>query len=332
MRLLALGGTVFLGRHLVDIAIRRGHDVTMFNRGIHNPGLYLDVERITGDRNIDLERLRGRTWDAVIDTSGMTPATVRASAVALSAAAGRYVFISSLSVYADVGVKGICEDGPVATLPDGASDEVTPETYGALKALCEQAVLEEFGQRGTIVRPGLIVGPFDPTDRFTYWPERIARGGEVLVPGTPPSPVQFIDVRDLASWTLDMAEGNRGGIFNATSPPDLFTMGDVAEECRSVSGSDAVFTWVPDEYLLQKEVGPWMELPLWIPLDGDTRGFFAISVRKALDDSLHIRPLSETVRATLDWAATQPGGEERKAGLDPAKEAEVLAGWHASKS
>ena len=329
MRLLILGGTVFLGRHIVHCALERGHDITLFNRGIHNPDLFPDVERLRGDRTITLEPLQGRSWDAVIDPSGQTPPSVRASAQLLARKSERYVFISSLSVLADTSQPGADESAPVEALPAGETEEFSIEKYGALKALCEQATRDAFGERAVIVRPGLIVGPDDPSDRFTYWPHRVAEGGEVLAPGKPENGIQIIDVRDLAYWTLAMAEGGPSGTYHATSPAGMMTMGDVVETSREVAGSDASFTWVPDEFLLEQEVGPWMELPLWIPDAPEMRGFYATSVQRAIDAGLRFRPLRDTIRATLDWDRTRPEDTERKAGLDRDKETRVLDAWHA---
>jgi 2'-hydroxyisoflavone reductase len=321
VKLLVLGGTKFLGRAVVECALAGGHEVTLFNRGETNPELFPDVEKLRGDRDGDLSALDGRSWDAVVDPSGYVPRVVRASAEALARnGVAHYVFVSSGSVYADVSVR-VNEGSPVARLPDPTSEEVA-EHYGALKGLCEAAVADAFPGRCTNVRAGLIVGPHDPTGRFTYWPHRIARGGEVLLPGRPERRLQFIDVRDLAAWMLDLAERRVEGTFNATGPVPPLTMGELAETCRAVSGSDATFTWVDDEFLVERDVGEWMELPLWIA-SPEYRHFMDVDVSKAVATGLGFRPLEETVRATLRDAALADN-----AGLAPEREAQILEEWH----
>jgi 2'-hydroxyisoflavone reductase len=324
MKLLILGGTVFLGRHLVEAAQARGHEITLFNRGQHNAALFPDVEKLRGDRSGDLSALQGRRWDAVIDTCGFVPRLVRASAELLADAIDHYTFVSSISVYADVSVIGIDESAPVGTLPDETIEEVTDETYGPLKALCEQAAEQAMPGRVLVVRPGLIVGPHDPTDRFTYWPHRVAQGGEVLAPGQPDRAVQFIDARDLAAWILRMVEARQTGVYNATGPDYLLTMAQVLEECQRQSGSDARFVWLDEQRLLDAGAGPWIELPLWIPETDEHRGFAAINCQKAFAVGLAFRPLAETVRDTLAWDATRPPDAERRAGLKPGREAHFL--------
>lgn len=318
MRLLLLGGPRFLGRAVTDAALAAGHEVTFFNRGRTNPELYPDVERLVGDRAEDLSPLGGRTWDAVIDTCGYLPGVVGASAEAL-AGTGVYCFVSSISVYADFSVP-VDEDSPVAELGDLPADEVTEASYGPLKALSEDAVHEVFDERALVVRPGLIVGPHDPTGRFTYWPHRIARGGEVLAPAPPDRPTQSIDVRDLGAWIVSLCERGAGGVFNATHPG--ITFGALLETCRTVAGVDADVTWVTPEFLLAHEVGQWMELPLW--LEGTETAYAdRVDVSRAVAAGLTFRPLEETVRGTLDAAATTEA-----AGLRPEREAELLEAWH----
>ena len=318
MKLLLLGGPRFLGRAIADAVLERGHALTFFNRGTTNPDLYLEVERIVGDRAGDLAALGGRTWDAVIDTSGYLPGEVRSSAEAL-AGCGLYCFVSSVSVYADF-ARPNDEDSRVAELGDLPADEVTNESYGALKALCEEAPREVFRERALVVRPGLIVGPHDPTGRFTYWPHRVARGGEVVAPAPPDRRTQVIDVRDLGEWTVELCEGGTPGTFNATHPGLMWS--ELLDSCRAVSGSDADVTWVPDEFLLEHEVGQWMELPLWLA-DPEMAAADDVSVRRALDAGLTFRPLAETVRGALEHAHTTEA-----AGLAPEREAELLATWH----
>ena len=323
MRLLVLGGTKFLGRAAVEAALERGHEVTLFNRGETNPELFPEAEKLRGDRGQDLSALEGRTWDAVIDPSGYVPHVVRSAAEALADSAGHYLFISSVSVYGDFSeprnedspLEELADDKPVDRLLDDYSN------YGALKALCERAVEETIPDRHAIVRPGLIVGPHDPTGRFTYWPHRIARGGEVLVPGPPEQTVQFVDVRDLADWLIDLSERKTGGRFNAIN--EGVSWQTLAETCRDVAGSDARFTFVDGDYLLEQEVGEWMELPLWLQ-DPEAVGMHRTDVSRALEAGLTFRPLTETVRGTLDEAQTTDN-----AGMAPEREAEILAAWKA---
>jgi 2'-hydroxyisoflavone reductase len=317
VRLLLLGGPRFLGRAVADAALTRGHELTFFNRGQTNPELYPEVERIVGDRASNLSGLVGRDWDAVIDTCGYLPAVVRASAETL-AGSGVYCFISSVSVYADQSVPPT-EESAVATLGDLPADEVTDQSYGALKALCEEEVRQLLAERALIVRPGLIVGPHDPTGRFTYWPHRVARGGEVLAPGTPGDPLQFVDVRDLAGWIVERTAESLGGTFNVTGHTLPFT--ELLEECRRVSDSDARFTWVASDWLLAQGVEEWMGVPLWIASPG-WEAANKVAIDRALDAGLTFRPLAETVRGALELAQTTD------AGLEPERETALLAEWH----
>ncbi len=328
MRMLILGGTVFLGRALIDAAHAAGHSVTLFNRGKSNPAPIAHVEQVHGDRATDLDRLAGRTWDAVIDTCGYVPRIVRLSAQALAQATPHYTFVSTLSVYRDVSRPGVDEEAPLGELADPAVEQVNGETYGPLKALCETAVTESLPGRSLVIRPGLIVGPHDPTDRFSYWPHRVAQGGEVLAPGTPGSSIQFIDVRDLAGWTVALAERGATGTYNATSEPGAVTMGGLLETCRTVSGSDATFTWASGDFLLAQGVQPWTDMPLWVPeADPAHGGFHAMSVARALAAGLTFRPVADTVADTLAWLATRPADYAWRAGLDRAREQEVLAAY-----
>ncbi|HZT43735.1 MAG TPA: SDR family oxidoreductase [Chthonomonadaceae bacterium] len=328
MKILIIGGTVFLGRSLVEAALARGHAITLFNRGQHNPDLFPEVEKLRGDRGGDLEALEGRRWDAVIDTCGYVPRVVRNTAGLLANTVDHYTFISSISVFSDFSQLGMDENGPLGTLEDAGTEEVNGETYGPLKVLCEQAAEEAMPGRVLTIRPGLIVGPWDPTDRFTYWPHRVAQGGEVLAPGRPEQPVQFIDVRDLAEWNVRMIEDGKTGVYNATGPDTPLAMGRLLEACKAVSGKNARFTWVSQEFLLEKGVQPWMELPLWVPEEADTAGFSAINVRKAISDGLTFRPLEDTIHATLEWDAARPADRSWQAGLKPEREAALLADWH----
>jgi 2'-hydroxyisoflavone reductase len=319
VKLLLLGGPRFLGRAVADAALERGHELTFFNRGTTNPELYPDVERIVGDRSGDLSGLEGRQWDAVVDTCGYLPSVVRASAGALASSGGLYCFVSSVSVYADFSLPND-EESPVGKLGELPNDEVTDESYGPLKALCEESVREIFDSRALVVRPGLIVGPHDPTGRFTYWPHRIARGGEVLAPGPPERVTQIIDVRDLATWIFALCERGTGGTYNAIHPG--VTVSELLDTCRAAAPGDARVTWVDDAFLLAEGVGEWMELPLWIA-DPALAAADRVSVERAVDAGLAFRPLVETVRGALDEAEPTAA-----AGLAPDREAELLAAWH----
>jgi 2'-hydroxyisoflavone reductase len=322
VKLLVLGGTRFLGRAVVDAAQPAGHELTLFNRGQTNPELYPGVEQLHGDRTEDLRPLRGRRWDAIVDTSGYVPGVVRASASALDGA-GVYCFVSSVSAYASF-AGPVREGDPEAELGDLPDDELLPDyaNYGALKALCEHAVREVFGDRALVVRPGLIVGPHDPTGRFTYWPHRFARGGDVLVPAPPERRVQFVDVRDVGEWIVRSCERGLTGTFNATGSG--LPWGELAEACRLEAETRLV--WVDDEFLLEHEVGQWMELPLWIA-DPDDVGIHMADVSRALGEGLTFRPLQATVRDTLTLA--EPTAS---AGLAPQREAELLAHWRERSS
>ncbi len=330
MRLLIIGGTVFVGRHLAEQALARGHSVTLFNRGRTNPGILPQAEHLTGDRNGDLAALRGRSWDAVVDTCGYHPRELRHMAAALDGAVGHYTFVSTLSVYPDDAPAGMTEHSPVAELAgDPEATEVSGESYGPLKALCERALLDGWSGNALVVRPGLIVGPYDRSDRFTYWPVRMQRGGDVLAPGDPDAPVQFVHAGDLAAFMLDLAEQGETGIFNATGPAQRLTMRETLVTCRDVTGSDVRLTWVDDAFLLEHNVGAYVEMPLWVP--ASYAGFSAVDCSKAVGRGLRFRPLAETVRETLAWHATRPADTNLRAGLTPDREAELLALWHLSR-
>jgi len=324
LKILVLGGTKFLGRATVEGALRRGHDLTLFNRGETNPGLFPDVEQLRGDRTKDLSAIAGRGWDAVVDPSGYLPAAVRASAEELRDRVGRYLFVSTISVYADLS-RGPTEKSARETLKDGQPEDelMLPgyENYGALKALAEDAVTEVYGDRAIIVRPGLIVGPYDPTGRFTYWPHRIARGGEFVIPAPPDDLQQFVDVRDLGAWIVRLLEDGASGAFNATQPGTSWD--ELVETATRVSGSDAAPVWIDPDWLEQQEVGQWMELPLWVH-DADSVGIHRADVSRALDAGLTFRPLDDVVRGTLDHAETTDD-----AGLKPERERELLEAWRA---
>jgi 2'-hydroxyisoflavone reductase len=328
MKILILGGTIFLGRHIVEQAQRRGHQITLFNRGRHHPDLFPDVEKLHGDRDGDLQALIGRHWDAVIDPSGYLPRLVRDSARLLVNAVSHYTFISSISVYADPPFPHMDESAPLGRIDDETVEEINGETYGPLKVLCEQAVFSMFPDRSLVVRPGLIVGPFDQSDRFTYWPARTARGGEVLAPGKPDYPVQFIDVRDLALWIVSMVEKRETGIYNATGSESRLSMGQLLENIKQATDSDANFTWVADEFLLAHQVEPYTDMPLWLPLDYVAMS--QVDCRKAFQKGLEFRSLSSTILDTLEWDRTRSPETNRKCGLDDERERALLAEWHRS--
>jgi len=325
MKLLLIGGPKFLGRHLIEAALARHHTLTLFNRGQTNADLFPDVEKLRGNRDGGLEALRGRQWDAVIDTCGYVPRLVRASAEALADRVGHYTFISSMSVYAHSRTINIDETGEVGTLADETVEQITGETYGPLKALCEQAAERALPGRVFTVRSGLIVGPFDPTDRFTYWPCRIARGGTVLAPQRADYRVQLVDGRDLAEWIIRMIERRQAGVYNATGPSGELTLSEVLNTAGEVSGSAAQIVWAEEKFLLEAKVAPWTEMPLWLPdSDPDAVGFSAFNCHKAIAAGLTFRPLADTIRDTLAWAATRPADWQWRAGLTPEREAELL--------
>ncbi len=335
LQILVLGGTRFLGPHVAEQALARGHSVTFFNRGRTNPGVLPQVERIQGDRNGELDGLKGRSWDVVIDTSGYVPRHVRLSAELLRPRVPHYVFISTVSVYASFAAAND-ESSPVGKLEDESVEKVDGTTYGPLKALCEAAATAVYGpDHTTILRPGLIVGPDDNTDRFTYWPARAARGGQLAAPGTPKDPVQVIDVRDLAEFTIGVVERRTAGVFNTLSPPGRFTIGDVVEEsivaareiARPAVAPEAV--WIPADFLAEQEVAPWSDMPVWAPSVGEEAGFALVSADRALKAGMKIRPMPDTVAETLRWHLQRPEAEREKlkAGLTPERETALLAAW-----
>lgn len=355
MDLLILGGTVFLGRHLASVALARGHHVTLFHRGRHpldpaelaaDAGSHARHETVQGDRHKGFASLAGRRWDAVIDTSAYKPSEVAAAIEALGESVGHYALVSTLSAYPHLGIVGVTEADATsnltpAELAEGESlDRENPEEvgrfyelYGPLKAACERVLLEQLPGKGLVVRPGLIVGPHDPTDRFTYWPERAARGGVALAPGEPARTVQFIDVRDLAEWMVRLAEQRQLGALNANGPASPLSMGAVLESCARVAGKGTGYEWCDEAFLFEAEVTPWMELPLWIPAgNAEMKGFMQFDCSRARAAGLTHRPLDDTVRDTLDWALSRPAGTPRRAGMNPEREAAVLERWRASRS
>jgi len=339
LKILILGGTGFTGPFQVKYALARGHKVTVFNRGKTHPGeLPNDVEQLMGDRNGQLDALKGRKWDVVIDNPTMLPKWVHDAAEILKGNVDRYIFISTISVYADAPKPGMDETAALAKYDGTDAMKETRDTviaskfalYGPLKALSEKEVEKWFPGKSLIIRPGLIVGPGDESDRFTYWPMRIDRGGEVLAPGNPSDPVQFIDARDLAEWTIRMAEMGATGVYNATGPAARLTISGMLDGIKSALGSDAKFTWAPTDFLEKEKVAPWSDMPVWVPPTGEDGGMGAVSIKRALDKGLTFRPLTETARDTLAWFKSQPKErqEKLKAGITPEREAEVLAAWH----
>jgi len=320
MKLLVLGGTQFLGRHVVEAALAQGHELTLFNRGRHNVDLFPGVTKLRGDRDHDVGALRGHDFDAVIDTSGYRPEHLQTVATALAGRVGHYVFVSSISVYRAF--------PPGQHYDETAALQTGVEGYGALKARAEEAITAAMPGRVAIVRPGLIVGPHDPTGRFTYWPLRVARGGRVLAPGRPQRPVQWIDARDLAAWCVHLAGQRVSGVFNAVASGA--TMGQLLASCAAVAGQAAQFNWVPDQRLVDAGVSPWTELPLWIAQDDAAFGGMLLADNgRALRAGLVIRPLEDTIGATLAWARQCPdepdAGAKRVATLTAEREAQLLA-------
>jgi len=330
VRVLIIGGTKFLGCHLSEAALAKGHELTLFNRGQTNPDLFPDAEHVQGDRLDGFGALKGRNFDAVIDTCGFFPRAVQISAKAFEDRADRYVFISSISVFDQVAVSGLKEDGHVGTIDDEANEEITDDTYGPLKALCENVVSDVFGSQALNIRPGLIVGPNDPTDRYTYWPVRFARSGEVLAPDRKAQPTQFIDVRDLAEWIVLLLEQKSGGTFNATGPEQPLTLGETLERIRVAINTEAQIAWVDTKFLEEQNVEPWSDLPFVVPYDGSADGMESVDVSKAVGTGLRFRPLEETAWDTLVWVKSE-GLTELRAGLKPEREREILEAyrlWH----
>jgi 2'-hydroxyisoflavone reductase len=334
LRILILGGTGFIGPHQVEYALSRGHTLTLFNRGQTNPHLFPEVEKLIGDRNDDLSALEGREWDVVIDNPARDPAWVRLSADVLKDSVQQYLFISTLSVFADDGVVNQDENGVLAVYDEEAGEAVTGSGYGGQKVLCEQAAEAVFPGRTTVVRPGLITGPGDPTMRFPYWPVRVDRGGEVLVPGEYADPVQWIDARDLGEFVIRLCEGSVYGIFNASGPArEPYPMGTMLEEIRDGLGAEATFTWAPEDFLSEqgvlRQLGGLFSTAVRMP---GLEGYNQYNVDKAVAAGLTFRPIGETARDTVTWYKALPEEElARRQILSPEREAEALAAWRASR-
>ena len=344
--ILIIGGTGFTGPEQVNYALARGHRVTLFNRNKTRPDMFKGkVDQLIGDLNADTSALEGKKFDVVIDNPTTAPAWVRNVARYMKGNTGHYIFISTISVYPDNATPNADETAPTTPMPDGL-DPYTLERqnwlryYGALKSRSEQEVQNDYPGIFTIIRPGLIVGPLDPSDRFTYWPVRVSRGGEVLAPGAPNDVTQFIDARDLAEWTIRMAEKgpkDGGGIYNATGPKAPLAMEQFLNACKDVAKSDARFTWVPWSFLQEQKIRAWRDMPIVVPPDGPTAGFSRRNIDRALAKGLTFRPLEVTIGDTLAWNKTRPLSEQDRlaaggvAGISAQREAEVLAAWHAAE-
>jgi len=335
LRILILGGTGFLGPSQVDYALARGHTLTLFNRGRTAPDLFPGVETLLGDRaEGDYASLSGRTWDAVIDNSANVAPWVMDSVQVLKDAAGRYLFVSSISAHSDNSVIGQDENGPVfseADYHEAVASGVSPgAAFGQHKAQAERETFKAFGDRGIVVRPGLIVGPGDRSDRFTYWPVRIDGGGEVLAPGDGTDWAQIVDVRDMGRFMVHLVEQEASGTFNATGPEAPLTMAGMLYGIRAITSTPVTFTWVAADFLREHRVGAWMEMPVWVYPEPQTRGFSAYDCSKAMAAGLTFRPLADTARDTLEWLKAKPEEERTlRTGLAPEKEKTILAAWHA---
>jgi len=334
LRILILGGTGFIGPHMVSEALRRGHDVTLFNRGRTNNQLFPDLVTLIGDRNNDLDSLKGKRWDVVIDNSGYVPRHVADSARLLAPSASHYVYVSTISVYASL-ADPIDEDAPLAWIEDESLEEVTNATYGPLKALCEKRAAREFGEdRLAILRPTYICGPGDRTDRYTYWPARTLQGGEMIWPGTPADKIQIIDVRDLANFTIDVCENRTAGTFNTVTPAGSFNMGNLLEDCLAVTAAETTPVWVDYDFIQSQETGEGNAFPIWSPPLREYAGSAEVSGERAVAQGLRNRPTRETARDTVTWWKTLP--EERtakmRAGLSPEIEARLIEAWAAGET
>jgi len=326
LKVLVLGGTGISGPHLVRELDARGHKVTLFNRGKRNPGLFPNVETLIGDRNGPLDVLKGRDWDVVVDNSGYFPRQVQATAQLLKEHARHYIYVSSISAYADLTPPGIDENYQLAELKDPDATEITNDNYGGLKAACERIVEQTFGEHQAVIRPSYIVGPGDSSDRFTYWPVRVARGGEMLAPGTPSDPIQFIDARDMAEFMRACVERSLSGRYNLCNPPRAVSMGDLLTTSKRVSKSNATFVWASQSFLEQNQALESGEIPIWSPTQGKEAGATLISPARAVARGLRFRDLETTVKDTLAWHEQRPAEQKAKlrAGLTAEREAELL--------
>ncbi len=338
MKLLIIGGTIFLGRYLTEAALGRGHNVTLFNRGTNNSTLWPEVDKIKGDRNKDLDKLKGRKWDAVIDTCGYHPYSVKASAEVLADIVSHYTYISSISVYQHFREMDTLEDSPVRTITEDqikqsakfpTGNRATAETYksfyGGLKAVCEKTVEQIMPGKTFIPRPGLIVGPYDYSGRLGYWIKRINEGGDVLVPDQPEQRrIRFIDCRDLSEWIIKMVESNTTGIYNTTGAEDHMNIQTFYTKCNQICGGNAKWVYATDDFLLRSNVDPWNDLPFWIPLNEKDSDLFGVSNVKAIQKGLTFRSLSTTIQDTLTWIKDKPGAVEWETGLPRDRELELI--------
>jgi 2'-hydroxyisoflavone reductase len=313
-----------VGRHITDAAIERGHEVTLFNRGLTNPDLYPQLERLVGDRDGDLRSLHDRRWDAVIDVNGYLPHQAQGTATLLSDAVAHYTFISTMSVYASFESHGQNENSPLAEIGDRPTDTVMPETYGALKVLCEGAVMGSFPDRALILRPGYVVGPHDPSDRFTSWVRRVSQGGDMLAPGSADSPIQLIDARDLAAFSLDQVENGTTGVYNTTGPAHALTWGNFFDRCIQVSDALVEITWVDEGFIIENELTA-SDVPMWAP--GESAGVMTMNINRASAQGLTFRPLIETIGDTLAWDREHGTPQ---AGLSSELEKQLLRDWRNS--
>lgn len=324
LKVLILGGTTFLGPHLVHELQQHGHQITLFNRGNQNIH-FSNIEQLQGDRDGNLEALKGKTWDVIIDTSGHLPRVVESSSKILTNSAKHYTFISTIGVYQDFQQQKIDETYPLAKLTDENNEEITEKNYGALKAACEEVISKYFPNHCLIVRPGLIIGPLDPTKRFAYWPLRCLKGGEILAPGIPSQLLQFIDVRDLAKWIVAMVEKQAVGIYNVTGPTSPITFKELIQTCQEISDTHSSLTWVSEDFLIKHLVQDWTELPLWLSYKRNMPGFLNININKALQAGLTFRPFRETIHSIIE---KHPEIDEGKIGLNPEKEQVLLKEWN----
>ena len=331
LKVLILGGTGFIGPHFVDALTAGGHTLTLFNRGKRDPEAKKGVEQLLGDRNDNLQSLAGRDWDVVIDNSGYTLPQVKLSTAMLKGHVKQYIFISSIAVYDNFQDPPILESHKLAAIGDMPTDKLTDGNYGALKVLCEQVVQQAFGKQANIIRPTYICGPGDFSDRFTYWPVRVSKGGEMLAPGTPEDPIQFIDVRDLADFVRLCAERGTAGVYNLVTPPRWATMGKLLETSRKVTGADTTFKWASTEFLTENkavEPGMWasQEIPIWAPPSGESLGHGLVSSAAAQKKGLKYRSLETTVLDTLEWQKGRPEEKQKlRSGLSEEREKELLA-------
>lgn len=327
LRVLILGGTGFIGPHLVEALREHGHTLTLFNRGKRNASLFPKIETRLGDRDGKLQALERGEWDAVIDNSGYVPRHVQLSAELLKDRVAQYIFVSSISAYQDLSKAGIDEDYPTAKLDDPSVEKVSGETYGGLKALCEQVVERTYGARATVIRPTYIVGPGDPTDRFTYWPVRAARGGKMLAPGSQSDPIQFIDARDLAAFMRKCVEERIAGRYNLCNTPRAVSIGALLDMSKQIAKSDAQFVWADQAFLEANGALESGEIPIWSPPSGEYAGAALVDPARAIAKGLRFRDVTTTVTDTLAWHRTRPAEQQQKlrAGLTPEREAELLS-------